>query len=97
MKRVYLFLPIAVLVAFAGYLGLQTGQVPSDTDIINRYAAAYQESAPNGAKLTDCAATPHPDAAIRMVIVCAHPFGVTTTYYVGPRGEALPEPQGPTT
>lgn len=95
MKRAYFFLPLSGLVAFAGYLGLQIGKVPGETEIINRYAAAYLESAPNGASLTDCAASPHPDADVRMVINCVHPFGVTTTYFVGPRGEALPEPQGP--
>ncbi|EBA10640.1 hypothetical protein [Roseobacter sp. CCS2] len=95
MKRAYLFLPLAALVAFAGYLGLQWGQVPSETDIINRYAAAYMETAPSGASPTDCAASPHPDPDVRMVINCGHPFGLTTTYFVGPRGEALPAPAGP--
>jgi len=95
MKRLYFFLPLLGLLAFAGYLGWQRGQIPSETDIINRYAAAYLDSAPAGASETDCAATSHPDEGIRMVINCLHPFGLTTTYYVGPRGEALPQPQGP--
>ena len=90
-----LFLPLAGLIALAAYLGLQSGKLPSETEIIDRYAAAYLEAAPNGSSLTDCAATPHPDPAVRMVINCVHPFGFTTTYFVGPRGEALPEPQGP--
>lgn len=97
MRRAYFFLPLAGLVAFAGYLGLQSGQVPSETEIINRYAAAYLETAPQGASLTDCAASPHPDDAVRMVVNCVHPSGLTTTYFVGPRGIALPEPQGPST
>ncbi|WP_108815836.1 hypothetical protein [Loktanella sp. Alg231-35] len=95
MRRVYIFLPLAALIAFAAYLGWQRGQPPSDTEIINRYAAAYLEIAPTGASPTDCAATPHPDDAIRMVINCVHPFGLTTTYFTGPRGEALPQPLGP--
>ncbi|SIT80856.1 hypothetical protein SAMN05421665_1174 [Yoonia rosea] len=95
MRRAYFFLPLAALVALAAYLGLQYGQVPSETEIINRYAAAYLASAPDGAKPTDCAATPHPHDSIRMVITCSHPSGLITTYFVGPRGEALPEPQGP--
>jgi len=97
MKWGMLFLPLVALIAFAGYLGLRWGQPPSDTEIITRYAAAYLDSAPSGAAETDCAATPHPDEAIRMVVTCTHPFGLITTYYVGPRGEALPPPQGPTT
>ncbi len=95
MKRAYFFLPLAALIAFAAYLGLQWGKVPSETDIINRYAAAYMETAPSGAAPTDCAATPHPDPAVRMVVSCANPSGLTTTYFVGPRGEALPPPTEP--
>jgi len=94
MKRAYFFLPLAALVALAAYLGLQYGQVPDETEIINRYAAAYLQTAPAGASLTDCAATTHPDPAVRMVINCVHPFGLTTTFFVGPRGETLPAPQG---
>jgi hypothetical protein len=95
MMRWMYFLPLAGLTAYAAYLGWQRGQLPSETEIINRYAAAYLAMAPEGAQSTDCAATSHPDEAIRMVISCAHPSGLVTTYYVGPRGEALPEPQGP--
>jgi hypothetical protein len=95
MMRAYFFLPLAGLIGFAAYLGLQAGQVPSETEIINRYAAAYLATAPEGASPTDCAAVTHPDVRVRMVINCAHPSGLTTTYFVGPRGEALPEPQGP--
>ena len=95
MTRRYLFLPLAALVIFAAYLGLQYGRLPSETEIINRYAAAYLTTAPDGAQPPDCSATTHPSEAIRMVITCVHPAGLITTYYVGPRGEALPEPQGP--
>ncbi len=41
MKRAYFFLPLAGLVVLSGYLGLQVGQVPGETEIINRYAATY--------------------------------------------------------
>jgi hypothetical protein len=97
MTRRTLFLPLAALIAFAAYLGWQLGQPPTDAEIINRYAAAYLDAAPTGASPTDCTATPHPDAAIRMVISCAHPFGLTTTYFVGPLGDVVPAPQGPST
>ena len=95
MNRAFLFLPLVGAIAFAGYLGLQSGRLPSETEIINRYAAAYLEVAPNGGEPTDCAASPHPDPAVRMVINCVHPFGFATTFFVGSRGEALPEPIGP--
>ena len=94
MRWLY-FLPVAGLAAYAAYLGWQRGQLPTETEIVNRYAATYLAMAPEGAQATDCAATPHPNGGIRMVITCAHPLGLTTTYFVGPRGEALPEPQGP--
>ncbi len=95
MTRRFLFLPLFALIIFAAYLGLQRGLLPSETDIINRYAAAYVEVAPSGADPSDCAATTHPAEAIRMVITCVHWSGLVTTYHVGPRGEALPAPTGP--
>ena len=95
MRWTILLLPLLALTVFAAYVGWQRGQVPSETEIINSYAAAYIANAPAGAKPEDCAATPHPDESIRMVVNCVHPFGVTTTYFVGPRGEAMPAPQGP--
>ncbi len=89
------FIPFAGLVVVAGIVGYRAGQVPNETEIINRYAAIYVSMAGDGAALTDCAATPYPDPAVRLVINCANPSGLTTTFYVGPRGEALPEPTGP--
>lgn len=97
MKRGFFYLPVAALLVFAGYLGLKSGRMPDETEIINHYAAAYLQIAPNGASPADCAASPHPDPAVRLVVNCVHPLGLTTTYYVGPRGEALPEPAGPET
>lgn len=96
MRKIVL-LPFLCLVAFAGYLGLRAGDIPTETDIINRYAAAYLATAPEGAVPTDCAAAPHPEPEIRMVINCAHSNGLITTYFVGPRGDTRPAPQGPTT
>ncbi|WP_439156206.1 hypothetical protein [Yoonia sp.] len=93
MKRWVIFMPVAALAALAAVLGLRMGQVPSETEIINRYAAAYLDMTPAGASPTDCAATTHSDPAVRMVITCVHPNGVATTFYTGPRGEPLPDPQ----
>jgi hypothetical protein len=96
IRRLY-FLPLAAFLVFAGYLGLQSGQLPSETEIINRYAATYLQTAPAGARATDCAATTYPDPDVRMVINCVHSSGLTTTFYVDPRGVTVPQPQGPST
>jgi hypothetical protein len=92
MRRWVVFMPLVGLVVFAGYLGLRAGDIPTETDIINRYAAVYLTAAPDGAAPTDCAAAPHPAPDIRMVINCAHSSGLTTTYYVGARGQSMPDP-----
>ena len=93
--RLWVFAPFAALVAFAAYLGLRAGQIPSDTEIVNRYVTSYMAVAPDGAVPADCSARSHVSETVRMVIECVHPSGVVTTYVVGPRGEALPEQQGP--
>lgn len=85
MRRWALFLPLAALVVLTGYLGLRLGQPLSETQIISRYAARYVAEAGAGAQVTDCAATPHPDA--RMIVVCHHADGATYSYVVGARGE----------
>ena len=94
MRRFWFFLPISLLALFAGYLGLRAGQIPREAEIINHYVAAYLATAPDGAEATDCAARPHLDEAIRMVINCTHTNGLVTTYFVGPRGASVPAPQG---
>lgn len=88
------FLPVGCLVAFAAYLGLRAGQVPTETEIINRYAAAYVAEVGDGAAVTDCAATPHPHDAIRMVVVCQPAQGDPMTFLVGPRGGLVSEGEG---
>lgn len=90
MKRWAIFAPFAGLVVYAGYLGLRASDLPSETDIINRYAADYTARAPEGARLTDCAATTHPGETVRMVINCTHPNGDITSYLVGPHGQLVP-------
>lgn len=97
MKRTYFFLPLAALIAFAAYLGFQRGQLPTDTEIINRYAAIYLHVAPEGAQATDCAAQPVSDKSVRMMIFCAHSSGPAWTYFVGPRGDTVPPPGAPAT
>ena len=83
------FLPFFALVAFAGLLGWRMGQVPTETEIINRYAASYLGTAPEGAKPTDCAAATHPSDLVRMVVTCTHHSGLLTTFFVGPRGRTV--------
>lgn len=88
-RRIMYFLPVAALVAFAAYLGLRAGRLPSESEIIDTYAAAYLAMAPQGARETDCAAAPHPSPDIRLAIICTHASGVQTTFLAGPRGAAV--------
>lgn len=92
MTRPWFFLPVSLLVTFAAYLGLRAGYVPTETEIINRYAALYVSDTGGGAQLTDCAATPHPDPAIRMQVICQPVEGEPVTFLVELRGR-LVEPQ----
>ena len=89
MKSVLFFLPLAALIAFAAYLGLRAGRLPSESEIIDIYAAAYLSMAPEGARSTDCVATPHPSPDVRLEITCTHATGVQTTFLAGPRGGAV--------
>ena len=95
MPRVVWFLPVAALVGLVGFLGYRAGQVPTETQIINRYAAIYLDQSKEGAQPTDCAAAPYPDPVIRLMITCAHRSGEITTFFVGARGRALPPPAAP--
>ena len=82
-----LFAPVAVLTLFVGYLALQLGRVPTETQIITDYAARYVATAGAGARMTDCAAAPHP--AARMIVICRHDSGVRYRYVVGNRGQLI--------
>ena len=73
MPRWLFFVPIAGLTAFAAYLGLQAGSLPTETQIISRYANIYVANAGGEAARTDCSASPHPEEAVRMIIRCGRP------------------------
>lgn len=89
MRRWAIFAPLAALVVLTGYLGLRLGQPLGDAEIIERAAARYLAEAGAGAVLTDCAATPHPEA--RMIVVCRHADGRSFSYVMGDRGEVFEE------
>ena len=95
MRRSALFLPFGALVLFAGYLGWRESKIPSESDVINHYAARYVAEAADGADVTDCFARPHYGTQVRLVVVCEHPTGAVTRYYVGLHGQLLPEPELP--
>lgn len=82
-------LPLAALIALAGYLGLRLGQPLEETAIIERAAALYLAQAGAGAQRTDCAAAPHPQA--RMIVVCHHPDGRTFSFVMSARGAVIPQ------
>jgi hypothetical protein len=87
MTRWPVFIPVAALTVFVAYLGLRLGEIPSETQIITQYAEGYVSVAGVGARLTDCAAAPHPSA--RMIILCHHNRGTTYRYIVGNRGQLI--------
>ena len=89
MKRLIYFLPFIVLVAYAAYLGLRAGRLPSDSEIVEVFVNAYLSMSPDGARSTDCVATPHPSPDVRLEITCTHATGVQTTFLAGPRGAAV--------
>ena len=89
MSRMVFFLPLAALIAFAGYLGLRAGRLPSDSEIVEVFVNAYLSMSPDGARSTDCVATPHPSPDVRLEITCTHASGVQTTFLAGPRGAAV--------
>ena len=92
MRRWAIFAPLAALVVLTGYIGLRLGQPLDDTEIIARAAARYVAEVADGAALTDCAATAHPQA--RMIVICHHPDGRSYGYVMGDRGEVF-EQTGP--
>ena len=96
MSHRVLFLPLGALCLLAAIVGWRMGSIPSETDLITAYAARYVSEAPAGAALTDCAATNHPQADVRMIVACHHPGGQRFTYLVGPRGQ-LVRRDGPAT
>ncbi len=86
---------LALLCLAAAWLGLRAGRVPSETEIIDRYAAQYLERAGAGARATDCVARPHSDRAVRLVVTCAAPDGTRAIFFAGRRGQPVPPPAGP--
>ena len=81
-----LFLPVALLAVFAGYLGWRAGQPVSETDILEAYAARWV--AVEGGEATDCAGQPDPRAEVRMVVRCER-GGRAMVWYVDARGRDL--------
>lgn len=88
LRRWTLFLPVAALTVFAGYLGLRMGQPPSEGEIIERSAALYLSRAPDGARATDCVGRPG-EPPVRIVVTCAHPNGATFEIMVDARGQPV--------
>lgn len=88
MKRWTLFLPVAALTVFAGYLGMRMGQPPSETAILERSAALYLSRAPEGASATDCAGRPG-EPPVRIVVTCVHPNGALFEIMVNARGQPV--------
>ena len=95
-QRRVVFLAVLILGLPAAYFGYRLGQVPSDTEIIEAYAAQYvRDMRRDGAAATDCLARPHDDPGVRLVITCVSPDGVSAIFYAGQRGNPVTPPEGP--
>jgi hypothetical protein len=93
--RLWFFAPFLAFLVWIAVLGLQLGQIPSDSALIDRFAARYVAGAPAGAQRQDCAAIAHPDPDLRLLIICAHPDGSLTRFDVTLRGGLAPPPVVP--
>lgn len=91
------FLPVALLTVFAGYLGWKLGQPLSETALIDRVVAQYLDQSGEGARPSDCSATPGEQSGVRLVVTCRHRSGAVYVRQVGPRGAILPAAEGPAT
>ena len=93
-QRRMVFLAVLILGVPAAWLGFRLGQVPSESQIIESYAARFmrnsgQEGLPN------CVARPHDAPDIRMVITCEGADGRTQTYFTDKRGAPVRAPERP--
>lgn len=91
--RAWYFMPFAALVVLAAIIGLRLGHAPSDSDLITRYAAVYQQIAPAGAAPRDCVALPHPEPDLRLLIICTHPQGQVVRFELDHRGARVTMPR----
>ena len=83
MPRWLLWTPIAALTVATAVFGLRAGwhvSSLSESDVINKAAAAYVQGA-RGRVATDCVAVPSPDRAIWLVVTCTPDTGVAQTYH----------------
>ena len=88
-------LAVIILGLPAAYFGYRLGHVPSDTEVIEAYAAQFVRDGGDGAAATDCMARPHDHPDVRMVITCLAPDGTSAIYHAGQRGQPVTPPEGP--
>lgn len=96
MDKRLLFLPFAGVVVLAGYLGWQTGQPLSETDVLNHYAGKWVIEGPDGAATTDCYGVPGEIPGVWMIVICEKgPYSRRTP--VGDDGNVFIQPTEPQT
>lgn len=91
MKHWPLFLPFAAMVALAGYIGFQLGSVslPSEGEVIARWANEYSSWAGGSADPTDCSARPG-QGDVWMIITCVPDAPQQSiTYHVARTGQLV--------
>ncbi len=88
MTRTALILPFVALCGAAAYFGYQAGRIPSETELIDSFAARYIQERGQGARLTDCEAYAGVEP-VRIELRCRHADGDLTIYRIGKRGANL--------
>lgn len=84
MSRRVWFLPVAILIALAAYLGLRSGQPLTETEAITFYAGQYVNDF--AGTRDHCAATPSQRDGIWIEVVCIAPDKMGVIYLVAPNG-----------
>ena len=89
MRRWHLFLPVAAITLFAGWLGWRIGSDDRLDAAIAAAAERYVAAMAPEAQLAHCRALPADAADAEIVVICDHPSGRVWQAVIGPRGRLL--------
>lgn len=87
MHRVLWFLPVGLLIVFAGYVGFRMGQSVTETEIITGIANHYAQS--HGGDPADCIGRQGTADGVFVEVICLNADGVGYAFDVNERGRLL--------